>query len=62
MTIDPENREIFEKIFKGLACACIGTVTSGGDFIIKGIDNTTLIEIPVQDLKDAWKRPFGDLI
>ena len=62
VTIDPDKREIFEKIFKGLACACIGTVTSGGNLKIKGIDNKTLIEVPVQDLKDAWKQPFGDLI
>jgi phosphoribosylformylglycinamidine synthase len=62
VTIDPEKREIFEKIFKGLPCACIGTVTSGDNFTIMGIDNKTLIKVPVQDLKDAWKQPFGDLI
>jgi phosphoribosylformylglycinamidine synthase len=62
VTIDPEKRELFEKIFKGIACACIGTVTSGGNLTIRGIDNKTLIKVPVQDLKDAWKQPFGDLI
>jgi len=62
VTIDPEKREIFENIFKKIACACIGTVTSGGNLTIKGIDNKTLIKVPIQDLKDAWKQPFGDLI
>ena len=62
VTIDPEKRELFENIFKGIACACIGTVTSGGNLTIRGIDNKTLIKVPVQDLKDAWKQPFGDLI
>ena len=62
VTIDSENRKIFEKTLKGLACACIGTVTHGSDFIIKGINSRQLIEIPVQELKDAWKKPFGELI
>ena len=62
VTIDSENRKIFEKTFKGLPCTCIGTVTNGTDFIIKGFDGRQLIEIPVQELKDAWKKPFGELI
>jgi len=62
VTINSENRKVFEKNFKGLACTCIGTVTHGSDFIIKGFDGRQLIEIPVQELKDAWKKPFGELI
>lgn len=74
VTIDPANRESFENIFKGLAISCIGTVTgesdSGSDNIcepkknlkIKGIKGRTLIDIPVKDLKTAWKQPFGDLV
>jgi len=62
VTIDPENRKIFEEIFKGLPCVCIGTVTHESDFIITGIDKRPIINIPVQELKDAWKKPFGKLI
>ncbi len=62
VTIDTENRKIFEEIFKGLPCACIGSVTHESEFIIKGIHGMPLINIPVQELKDAWKKPFGDLI
>jgi phosphoribosylformylglycinamidine synthase len=62
ITIDPENRKIFEEIFKGLPCVCIGTVTHELDFIVTGIDNRPIIKIPVQELKDAWKKPFGELI
>ena len=62
VTIDSENRKIFEKTFKGLPCTCIGTVTNGTDFIIKGFDGRQLIKIPVQELKDAWKKPFGELV
>ena len=62
VTIDSENRKIFEEIFKGLACACIGAVTHGDNFIIKGIDGMTLVDVSVKDLKIAWKKPFGGLI
>jgi phosphoribosylformylglycinamidine synthase len=62
ITIDPENRKIFEEIFKGLPYVCIGTVTHELDFIVTGIDNRPIIKIPVQELKDAWKKPFGELI
>ncbi|OEU67135.1 MAG: phosphoribosylformylglycinamidine synthase [Desulfobacterales bacterium PC51MH44] len=62
VTIDPENRESFEKIFKGLTFACIGTVSAESDFTIKGIGRRTIVKVPVHDLKSAWKQPFGELI
>jgi phosphoribosylformylglycinamidine synthase len=62
VTIDPKNKAPFEKIFKGLAFACIGTVTERTDLVVNGCDGANLINIPVQDLKIAWKQPFGELI
>ena len=62
VTIDPNNRTLFEGLFKKLACACIGTVTNRTDLVIKGLDGTTLTNIPVQDLKAVWKKPFEELI
>lgn len=62
VTVDPSKRQDFEKIFKGLTWACIGTITGGPDFIIDGLDGNPLISLTVADLKSAWKQPFGDLI
>jgi len=62
VTIDPQNKARFEEIFKDLPCACIGTVTKETDFVIKGLSGKTLIQAAVQDLKAAWKKPFGDLV
>jgi len=62
VTIDPENRAAFEKIFKGLDFACMGTVTQGNQFVIKGIGGQMLVDVSVQDLKTFWKKPFGELI
>jgi phosphoribosylformylglycinamidine synthase len=62
VTIDPKNREAFEKIFNGLPWSCIGVVTENPEFVIQGIDNRRIMEVSVQDLKIAWKKPFGELI
>jgi len=67
VTVDPDNRDKFEDIFKGLSCSCIGVITDkSGDLVISDSKNRgkskTIISIPVQDLKAAWKKPFGDLI
>jgi phosphoribosylformylglycinamidine synthase len=62
VTIAPENRKLFEKIFNGLDCACIGTVTGTSALTVKGIDNRTILTVPVADLKSSWKKPFGELI
>ncbi|MBT8350303.1 MAG: phosphoribosylformylglycinamidine synthase, partial [Deltaproteobacteria bacterium] len=62
VTIDPKNRDSFEKILKGHTCACVGTVTEKNQFIINGTDDKILIDLSVQDLKDAWEKPFGGLI
>jgi phosphoribosylformylglycinamidine synthase len=62
VTVDPDKRGVFENTFKGLACHCIGHVTAEADLIIRGLENETLVAAAVQDLKAAWKRPFGDLI
>ena len=62
LTIDPQNREDFENLFKTSACACIGTVTATPQFEIKGLDQETIVSLTVKDLQVAWKKPFGELI
>jgi len=62
VTIKPDHRDAFEKLFEGLPCACIGRVTDvSGDFTIRDADDHSLVSIPVSELKKAWKGPFGDL-
>ncbi|MFH1673309.1 MAG: AIR synthase-related protein [Pseudomonadota bacterium] len=61
VTIDPRNQEPFENLFKDIPHACIGTVTDKPELKIN-VNATPLIDIPVFDLKEAWKRPFGGLI
>jgi len=62
VTVDPARRAVFEDIFKGEGCACVGTVTEQADLILQGFAHRTILSVPVQDLKTAWKKTFGDLI
>jgi phosphoribosylformylglycinamidine synthase len=62
VTVDPNYRQGFEKLFKPSACACIGTVTATPQVEIKGLDQGTIVSLAVKDLKAAWKKPFGNLI
>jgi phosphoribosylformylglycinamidine synthase len=61
-TVEPANRQAFEKLFKESACACIGTITADNEFTIKRMNHGTIVSATVQDLKSFWKMPFGDLI
>jgi phosphoribosylformylglycinamidine (FGAM) synthase-like enzyme len=62
VTINPKYQSRFESIFNGLPIACVGRIGEKPNLIITGMDGQRLFDIPVQRLKDAWKRPFGDLI
>ena len=62
VTVDPEKKKAFEKIFSGLKLGLIGTVTESPFFRIFSKDGTTLLEEDVLELKASWNRPFGGLI
>ncbi len=62
VTVNPDHGQAFEDIFKETDCANIGTVTERPELIVQGLGAETILAVPVQDLKAAWKLPFGDLI
>ena len=62
VTVDPAHREAFEDIFKGCGCANVGTVTELPELIVQGLEQKTILAVPLEDLKTAWKKTFGDLI
>lgn len=62
VTINPREKERFESYFKGMPIACIGAITEFPNFVINDCNNKTIIDIPVADLKKAWKTTFGSLI
>ncbi|MDM8541557.1 phosphoribosylformylglycinamidine synthase subunit PurS [Desulfococcaceae bacterium HSG9] len=63
VTVDPVNSEAFEALFNDMPYACIGEVTGKTDhFIVNGADGHLIVDIPVSELRCAWKRPFGALV
>ncbi len=60
VTVAPENRETFDKLFKGLPYACVGKITEAPDFTIRK-GQAEIARLNVFDLKESYKRPFKDL-
>lgn len=62
VTVAPENRETFDKLFKGMAAACVGVVTDQHkNFKVKAMDGTLLVDKSIDTLETAWQRPLGDM-
>ena len=62
VTVNPARREAFEDNFKGTDCAKVGMVTDQPQLTVRGLEQKTILAVPVEDLKAAWKMTFGDLI
>uniref|UniRef100_A0A7C4MRD8 Phosphoribosylformylglycinamidine synthase subunit PurL n=1 Tax=Desulfatirhabdium butyrativorans TaxID=340467 RepID=A0A7C4MRD8_9BACT len=63
VTVAPERTADFEAVMDGLPVGRIGRVTdSDSPFRVYGQDGGLIIDVPVAELRTAWKRPFGGLI
>jgi phosphoribosylformylglycinamidine synthase len=62
VTIPAADRKKFEEIFKELPFAKIGEITENRELVVNGLKNRKLLSLSIDDLKKAWKGPFGDLI
>ncbi|MBU1711653.1 MAG: phosphoribosylformylglycinamidine synthase [Proteobacteria bacterium] len=61
-SVAPENKKDFENLFFGLPFACVGTVIESKDFVLDRPQGRNLVSVSVDDLRNAWKKPLGDLI
>ena len=61
VTVPPARQPAFEALFDPSVCARIGEVTDAPRLDVR-IGGKALIDMPVSELKSAWKRPFGGLI
>jgi len=55
--VPEKNREKFEKIVEGTYHALIGGVRNDKSFIVYGLDGNSIINVNINDLMDAWKKP-----
>lgn len=61
VTIAPNNKEAFEKIFSKnpkIKFAQIGTVTNDQNFVIKGLNNKELIKTNISNLDEAYRTTY----
>ena len=56
--VAPENKDDFEKTLGGNAFACIGEVTSSGRLEIDSLDGQKAIDIDINRLEEAWRKPL----
>ncbi len=58
VTIDPKNKEKFEKIMRGNSFAQIGKVNNDKEFIISGLKGKAVIKTDVELLLKSYKETF----
>ena len=62
VTVAPDNQAAVEALFTGQPAACVGQVTETPQLKINGLDGKCLASLSIDQMKSAWKGPFGDLI
>ena len=62
VSLSSENADEFEKLFQDFPCKCIGNVLKTDVFQIKSKTDKYVINLSVSEMKNAWKRPFKELI
>lgn len=63
VTIAPENKAVFEKLFKGMASGCIGVVADHHDHLkIFGLEKEKIVDLSTVQLDDAFNKTFGEMI
>jgi phosphoribosylformylglycinamidine synthase II len=62
VTVDPSKQEAFEALMAGLPWARVGEVTAAQALVIAEGSGVPFVDLPIADLKAAWKKPLGDLV
>jgi phosphoribosylformylglycinamidine synthase len=62
VTVAPDNQDALATLLAGQPAACVGEVTETPQLKITGFDGKCLAALSVDEMKSAWKGPFGDLI
>jgi phosphoribosylformylglycinamidine synthase II len=61
VTIDPRQQAEFEHRMASVPHGRVGAVTATADLVVRGLAGQHLIKCSLNQLKAAWKAPFGDL-
>jgi len=58
VTIDPKKKKAFEELLGDVVYGEIGLVMEGEIFRVIGLQNKSIIEANIFDLKEAWQKPL----
>ena len=62
VTIAPENKAVFEKLFKGMAVSCVGRVTDAHDHLkISAGGGSPAVDLSMSQLETVFNAPFGEM-
>ncbi|MBI4743327.1 MAG: phosphoribosylformylglycinamidine synthase subunit PurL [Actinobacteria bacterium] len=56
VTVNPEDKNLFEKIIKGNVFGLIGSVREDKKFKIIGLNDKEIVSSDIDDLKEAWQK------
>ncbi|MCX5814095.1 MAG: phosphoribosylformylglycinamidine synthase subunit PurL [Proteobacteria bacterium] len=59
-SISEDDLEKFKTLFRKIEFAVIGKVRSDEKFLIRGMNNNTIIDTDINSLRDAWQLPFKE--
>ncbi len=58
VTVAPGEKEAFERALADQPCREIGSVLSEPIFRVSGLDGRKIMEVGIDELKEAWQRPL----
>jgi phosphoribosylformylglycinamidine synthase II len=58
VTVTSEDAERFEKIMAGTTFARVGKVTEDKRLIVRGLSGNNVIDLALDDIREAWQRPL----
>ncbi|MBM3317905.1 MAG: phosphoribosylformylglycinamidine synthase, partial [Candidatus Eisenbacteria bacterium] len=61
VTVPAEGAAGFEARMQEHPCAAIGRVTESGRLTVRSVREGGLIDLPIETLRESWRRPFGHL-
>jgi phosphoribosylformylglycinamidine synthase len=57
--VEERDRQNFEALMRGKACAKIGKVTKEEKLIIHGLNQKNVVDASLVELRRSWKKTFG---
>ncbi len=57
--VKEKRREVFEALMEGVAFSVVGKVKLEKRLLVYGIDDSTVVDVSLAKLRNAWKSTFG---